>query len=88
MPPRGVGLWFFPTVDFCGARLARGGIVVLLKEQRVTLRLRGTRRSLCLMRGSRCSMLGRQTAAIPSAEDQHCLAFKGDGPWEVESSGS
>lgn len=62
--------------------------MVLLKEQRVTLRLRGTRRSLCLMRGSRCSMLGRQTAAIPSAEDQHCLAFKGDGPWEVESSGS
>lgn len=52
MPPRGVGLWFFPTVDFCGARLAQGGIVVLLKEQRVTLRLRGIHRSLCLMRGS------------------------------------
>lgn len=48
---QGVGLWFFP-LDFNGASLALGGIVVLLKEQRFTLSLFGPHRSQLQMKGS------------------------------------
>lgn len=76
-----------PTVDFNGASLAWGGIVVLPKEQRFTLSLLGPHRSQLLMKGSlklyvgkanSSSFLGRVPAIVLDPEE--------GWPWMMEQS--
>lgn len=89
MPPRGVGLWFLLTVDFYGASLALGGIVVLLIEHSFMFRLRGTRRSQFLMKGSLVLYVGKTDSCPPLWQrTSHCPCSREDWPWEMESSGS
>ena len=87
MPPRGVGLWFLPTVDFCGATRAWGGLMVLPEEQKFTLRLHGTRRTLFLMKGSQVLYVGK-TNSNPSLQQRTSSVLTprktGHGRWKAQ----
>lgn len=76
-----------PTVDFNGASLALGGIMVLLKEQRFTLSLLGPHRSQLPMKGSLELYAGKANSSSFLSRVPVSVLHPEEGwPWVMEQS--
>lgn len=76
-----------PTVDFNGASLALGGIMVLLKEQRFTLSLLGPHRSQLPMKGSLELYAGKANSSSFLRRVPVSVLHPEEGwPWVMEQS--